>query len=83
MHTWSSVFRGESGTVTIYSEMEASMNPGTFVVLLVLVLVVSLALVKIVRDRKRGKTSCGGDCSACALHCPAQDPKRLSKEKNA
>ena len=38
---------------------------GTFVVLVVLISVVALIVRGIVRDKKSGKSSCGGDCSHC------------------
>lgn len=38
---------------------------GTFVVLIVLISVVALIVRGIVRDKKSGKSSCGGDCSHC------------------
>lgn len=44
------------------------MNLGTFVVLLVVVLIVGLAVRKVVKDKKSGKacSSCGGDCCHCS-----------------
>lgn len=36
---------------------------GTFVVLAVLVVIVGFIVRGIVRDKKSGKSSCGGDCS--------------------
>lgn len=38
---------------------------GTFVVLAVLIAVVALIVRGIVRDKKSGKSSWGGDCSHC------------------
>lgn len=39
---------------------------GTFVVALVLAAVVILISRSLIRDRKRGKCSCGGSCGACS-----------------
>jgi len=38
----------------------------TIIVSFVLVVIVALAIVSIVRDKKQGKSSCGGNCG----HCP-------------
>ncbi|MEI3199241.1 MAG: FeoB-associated Cys-rich membrane protein [Lachnospiraceae bacterium] len=52
---------------------------GTIIVLLVLVLIVFLAARSIYRDKKSGKGSCGGNCSACHGGCSCsvpEDPKK-------
>ena len=41
------------------------INPGTIVVLGVVVLIVGLIVRSIYRDKKSGKSQCGGDCSRC------------------
>ena len=38
---------------------------GTFVVGAILLLIVVLIVRNIVKDKKSGKSSCGGDCSHC------------------
>lgn len=38
---------------------------GTVVVGAVLLTVVTLIIKKMIRDKKSGKSSCGGDCSRC------------------
>ena len=38
---------------------------GTIIVLAVLVAIVGLIVRGIIRDKKSGKSSCGGDCSHC------------------
>lgn len=43
------------------------MNPGTLVILLVLIAVVGGIVYKMVRDRRSGKKSCGGNCGACTM----------------
>ncbi len=42
-------------------------NIATIAVLLVVAAVVALAIIKMARDRKQGKSSCGCDCAECAL----------------
>ncbi|MFR7832725.1 MAG: FeoB-associated Cys-rich membrane protein [Blautia wexlerae] len=38
---------------------------GTLIVGAILILIVGLIIRGIVRDKKSGKSSCGGDCSHC------------------
>ncbi|MGN0151739.1 MAG: FeoB-associated Cys-rich membrane protein [Wujia sp.] len=46
------------------------MNIGTFIVLLVLLVLVALIIRSMVRDKKNGKSlQCGGDCGHCGCHC--------------
>lgn len=42
---------------------------GTVLVLAVLLVVVGLIVRGMVRDRKQGKSSCGGDCASCHGGC--------------
>ena len=42
---------------------------GTVLVLDVLLVVVGLIVRGMVRDRKQGKSSCGGDCASCHGGC--------------
>ena len=43
-------------------------NLSTIVIAAVLLLVVVLIVLKLVRDRKNGKTSCGCGCENCPSH---------------
>ena len=56
--------------------------PTVFVAAVVAVLVV-LVVVKLIRDRKEGKSSCGGCCLGCpsAGLCHGQDKKEESDAK--
>ena len=45
-----------------------TQNLATIIVCAVLLLVTVLIVVKLVRDRKQGKNSCGANCAGCA-HC--------------
>lgn len=50
-------------------------NIGTIIVLLVLILIVALIIRKLVKDKKKGVGTCGGDCSNCHAGCMhAQNP---------
>ncbi len=42
-----------------------NINLPTMVILVVLAAVVGLAIVKLIRDKKKGKCSCGCDCKSC------------------
>ncbi len=43
-------------------------NIGTILVCIVLLVVVGLIVKKIVDDKKQGRSSCGNNCSHCAMH---------------
>lgn len=42
-------------------------NLGTVLVSAGLLLIVALVIVKLIRDRKKGKTACGCNCAHCAM----------------
>ena len=42
-------------------------NLGTIVVSLVLIAIVALIVGKMIRDKKKGKSSCGCGCANCAM----------------
>lgn len=42
---------------------------GTVIVGAVVLLLVVGAVFSMVRDKKNGKSQCGGDCSRCSGHC--------------
>ncbi len=44
-------------------------NIGTILICLVLILIVAAIIRSIVRDKKAGKSSCGGNCSHCGGSC--------------
>ena len=46
-----------------------SANVGNIVIIAVLVTIVTLIIVSMVRGKRQGKFSCGGDCSACHGGC--------------
>lgn len=43
-------------------------NIGTILIVLVLALVVIGIIVKLRKDKKKGVSSCGGNCAHCAMH---------------
>lgn len=45
------------------------MNLWDIIILLVVLVALGLAAGKVIRDRKNGKCSCGGDCGNCACGC--------------
>lgn len=57
---------------------------GTILICAVLLAVVVLIVCKLIRDKRRGKSSCGCGCDHCpnasACHCP---PKTVSSDKRA
>lgn len=42
-------------------------NIGTILISAVLLLIVVLIIVKLVKDKKKGKSSCGCNCAHCAM----------------
>ncbi len=53
------------------------MNPGTFAVLAVLIIIVGLIVYKMIKDKKSGKSSCscGGSCSGCGMAGSCHKPR--------
>ena len=43
-------------------------NLGTIFISLVLLVIVSLIVVYLLRQKKAGKSSCGANCAHCAMH---------------
>ena len=42
-------------------------NLGTIIITVVLVAILATIVVKLVRDKRKGKSSCGGNCAHCAM----------------
>jgi|GEM_PF-50791 len=42
---------------------------GTAIVLLVLCIIVGAVIYKMVKDKRSGKSSCGGNCVGCGMAC--------------
>ncbi|MCM1327090.1 MAG: FeoB-associated Cys-rich membrane protein [Bacteroidales bacterium] len=43
-------------------------NAGNIIVSALLIAIVSLIIVKMIKDKKKGKSSCGCGCANCALN---------------
>lgn len=60
-----------------------SANIGSIIVVLVLAAIVTAIIVNMIKDKKRGKSSCGGGCAGCAFsgscHSAAENPSKKSK----
>lgn len=50
-------------------------NLSTIIVSLVLILIVAAIICKLVRDKKKGKSSCGCNCAHCAMAGSCHKPK--------
>ena len=44
-----------------------SQNIATIVICIVLLVIVAAIIAKLVKDRKKGKSSCGCNCAHCAM----------------
>lgn len=44
-----------------------SANVGTIIICAVLILIVAAIIVGLVKDKKKGKSSCGCNCAHCAM----------------
>ena len=42
-------------------------NAGTIIVTMILALAVVLIIIKMVKDKKQGRTSCGHNCAHCTM----------------
>lgn len=43
------------------------MNPGTIIVLAAVLVIVGLIVFFMIRDKKKGKSSCGCNCPGCTM----------------
>ena len=57
-----------------------TQNIGTILVILILASAVTAIIIKMVRDKQQGKSSCGHNCAHCAMagtcHQNAKQPKK-------
>ncbi len=51
------------------------MNMSTLAVLAILVFIIAMIVRSIVRDKKNGKSLCGGNCQHCGGACSCHTPK--------
>ena len=62
------------------------MNWGSIAVLVIIATLVAAVIAKMIKDKKSGKSSCGGDCSSCGGACGAcrnkdQETKNAEKKR--
>ena len=63
-----------------------SQNLATIVIVAVLAVIFGLLIYSLIRDKRSGKSSCGGGCAGCANACychpqaAAKDPDAEKKE---
>ena len=57
-----------------------AQNAAAFAVCLVLALSVAFAIAALVRQKKKGKPSCGGNCSSCGMCKAFADDARRGKK---
>lgn len=50
-------------------------NLGTIIVGLILFLILTAIVVKMIRDKKKGRTSCGCGCANCAMRGSCHKPQ--------
>lgn len=50
-------------------------NIGTILICAVLIGIVSVAVVGLLRDKKKGRSSCGCGCAHCAMNGACHSPK--------
>lgn len=50
------------------------MNTLDILIIALVAVAVALAVGKVVRDKKRGKSACGCDCAHCAGKCDRKNP---------
>lgn len=59
-----------------------AQNWGTLVIGAILLAVVALIVIRTVKDRRAGKTVCGGDCAHCGCACSCGTTPQ-PKDKNS
>lgn len=58
-----------------------SANGINIVILALVVLAAALAIRSLIRDKKAGRSSCGGDCASCQSACRRGGPEPPRPEK--
>lgn len=59
-----------------------SNNWGTLLVGIIVLAVVSLVIVKLIRDKKKGKKACGCDCTHCSASAGCHYEATQNNESN-
>ena len=58
-----------------------SQNVGTILVILVLIAVVSAIIIRLRKDKQKGKSSCGNNCAHCAMAGSCHNHLNQAKKK--
>ncbi len=58
-----------------------SANLWTVLILLLLLFIVGAAVFSLIRDKRNGKSSCGGNCSHCGACSGCAAPKQKAEQK--
>lgn len=56
------------------------MNFSSIIILMVLLLIISLAIYSVIKDKEKGKSSCGGKCTCCGRNALCHDSKSIFRE---
>ena len=56
-------------------------NTGTILITLLLIVIVAVIIVKLLKDKKKGVSSCGGNCAHCNL-CTAARSTAQNRRKS-
>ncbi len=58
-----------------------SQNLGTILITILLILIVTGIVIKLIRDKKQGKSTCGGNCAHCNMcaGCHKQERRECMK----
>ncbi len=56
-------------------------NIGTIIVSLMLLAIVILAVRSMIKDKKQGHCSCGGNCGSCAMGCSCHKRNCCGEER--
>ncbi|MGN0534358.1 MAG: FeoB-associated Cys-rich membrane protein [Eubacterium sp.] len=55
-------------------------NISTIIICAVLVIIVSAVIAGLIRNKKKGKSSCGCGCSGCPMSCSCNGAKHNAKQ---
>ena len=56
-----------------------SANIGTVLITLLLIAVIVIIIAKLRKDKKKGVSSCGGNCAHCAMGCACRQQPPQTK----
>lgn len=56
------------------------MNLSTLIILIILIALVILIIRSMIKDKRNGKSSCGGNCGACGSNSLCRDASSLYDE---